>query len=132
MLNPFSDLLALGFLAPTILRVAVGCLFLYAGYYHWTHRSTIGNISFPLIGRGEWIASASALAHVAVGAMFVFGYYVQIAALLGALSALKGLIMVKKFEIVFPYSRSTYVLIIAISFSLLLSGAGLFAFDVYL
>ncbi len=129
MLNPFPDLLMLGFVAPTLIRVAAGCLLLYTGYYHWNTRSKIADISFPLIGRSSWAAPVSAIAHFAVGAMFIFGYYVQIAALLGILASLKGVTFAKKYEVVFPYQRSTYVLLLVICASLMLSGAGAFAFD---
>ncbi|OGC84440.1 hypothetical protein A3F55_00515 [Candidatus Adlerbacteria bacterium RIFCSPHIGHO2_12_FULL_53_18] len=129
MLNPFPDLLVLGFFAPTIVRVTVGTLFIYAGYIHWQKRESIGNIIFPIIGKGDWIAWGSILFHTAVGVMLVFGYYTQIAALLGGIGAFKGLWFAHRYREVFVYTRSTYILLAAICASLLLSGAGAFAFD---
>lgn len=129
MLNPFPDLLILGFFAPTIVRVAAAAVFLYAGYLHWQQRDAIAGISFPIIGRGAWIVWFSIVFHIVVGAMLFFGYYTQIAAILGAIGAFKGLLFAGSYKEVFAYSRLTYVLLIAICLSLLLSGAGAFAFD---
>ena len=119
-----------GFFAPTIVRVAVGMLFIYAGLTHWKKRDALADIKFPIIGKGAWIVWGSILFHVAVGAMLVFGYYTQIAALLGAVGALKGLLLGSRYKEVFVFTRSTYLLIIAVCLSLLLSGAGAFAFDI--
>ncbi|MDZ4226458.1 MAG: DoxX family membrane protein [Patescibacteria group bacterium] len=129
MLNPFPDLLVLGFFAPTLIRVAAAALFLYAGYIHWQRREAIANVSFPIVGRGEWIAWLSIVFHLAVGAMLFFGYYTQIAALLGLVGSLKGVVLGKSYAQVFVYSRATYILLAAICASLLFSGAGAFAFD---
>lgn len=129
MLNPFPDLLALGFFAPTILRIAAGVLFLYAARYHWEHRARIGTIRFPIIGRGSWIAWAAILFHLVIGLMLVFGYYTQYAAILGSIGAFKGILFGKSYSEAFMFSRSTYVLLVAISLSLLISGAGAFAID---
>ncbi len=130
MLNPFPDLLILNFFAPTIVRVAVAALFLYATYWSWQHRETIAHTSFPIVGRGEWVAWLAVLFHLVVGASLVFGYYTQVGALLGLLGALKGLILGARYKQIFIFSRTTYVLLAAICLSLLLSGAGAFAFDI--
>jgi len=119
----------LGFFAATLVRVAAGVLFIYAGYTHWQKREVVGNIKFPIVGRGEWIAWGSIIFHFAVGAMLVFGYYTQIAALLGLIGSLKGLVLAHSYRQVFVFTRSTYLLLAAICASLLLSGAGAFAFD---
>ena len=129
MLNPFPDLLVLGFFAPTIVRVAAAALFLYAGYIHWQKREAISNTAFPIVGKSPVVAWVSVVFHLGVGAMLLFGYYTQIAALLGLVGSLKGLVLAKAYAGVFFYSRATYILLAAICFSLLLSGAGAFAFD---
>ncbi|MDZ4226241.1 MAG: DoxX family membrane protein, partial [Patescibacteria group bacterium] len=103
--------------------------FVYSGYKHWQRREANANTSFPNVGRGEWIAWLSIVFHIAVGAMLFFGYYTQIAALLGLVGSLKGIVLGKSYAQVFVYSRATYILLAAICFSLLLSGAGAFAFD---
>jgi len=129
MLNPFPDLLVLSFSAPTIVRVAAAVLFVYAGYTHWHKREAIAATTFPIVGKGEWIAWLSIIFHFAIGAMLFFGYYTQVAALLGLVGSLKGLVLGKSYREVFVYSRATYLLLAAVCASLLLSGAGAFAFD---
>lgn len=129
MLNPFPELLWLGFFAPTIVRIAAGALFLYAARHLWQNRETISSTTFPLIGRGEWISWSMIVFHLAIGAMLVFGYYTQYAALLAAIGAFKGILWGARYKDVCVFSRSTYVLLLAISLSLLVSGAGAFAFD---
>ena len=118
-----------GFFAPTLVRVAAAALFIYAGYIHWQKREAIGRMTFPVIGRGEWVAWGSVIFHVAVGGALLFGYYTQVAALFGTIGSLKGLVFAKYYREVFVYSRATYILLAAICLSLLLSGAGAFAFD---
>ena len=89
MLNPFPELLVYGFFAPTLLRIAAGLVFLYIAYKHYTRREMFAEIDFPLVGRGVWIVWFAIFVEAAVGAMLVFGYYTQIAALLGAIAAAK-------------------------------------------
>ena len=129
MLNTFPDLLVLGFYAPTIIRVAVACLFLYSAYAAYQHRRASAHAVLPIVGAVSWAAGFAAAVYLAVGLMLLAGYYTQIAAILGAVAALKGLALGTRFGSLFPYSRSTYVLILAVCLSLLLSGAGQFAYD---
>jgi uncharacterized membrane protein YphA (DoxX/SURF4 family) len=129
MLNPFPELLALGFFAPTILRIAAGAMFLYAARHHWEHREQIGSLHFPVVGRGNWIAWAAILFHFVIGLMLIFGYYTQYAAVLAAVGAFKGILLGKSYPDAFMFSRSTYVLLVILSLSLLITGAGAFAFD---
>ena len=64
--------------------------------------------------------------------MLAAGYYTQIAALLGAIGAFKAFLFTKRYPEIIPFSRSTYILLIAILLSLLLTGAGAIAFDLRL
>lgn len=129
MLNPFPDLLVLGFFAPTLVRIAAAGVFLYVGYTHWKGRAALCQTRFPIIGQGKWIAWFSVAVHLAIGASLFFGYDTQIGALVGGIAAVKGILFSSMYRSAFPFSRSTYVLLLAICLSLLLSGAGAFAFD---
>jgi hypothetical protein len=115
MLNPFPDLFWLGFFAPTIIRVVAAGILLFGAY---THFKAKGTNSILL-----------ALAHTLVGGMLLLGYYTQYAALLGMVGSLKGLLFAGRYKGVFLYQRSTYILLFAICASLLISGAGAYAFD---
>jgi hypothetical protein len=129
MLNTFPDLLALGFFAPTLLRVAAACAFLFGAYIQYRRLDELSKIRFPIVGGGAWIIWLSIIAHAAIGAMLFFGYYTQIAAILGALGSIKGLIYAKKYPRVFALCRVDYFFVLVICLSLLFSGAGAFAFD---
>jgi len=129
MLNTFPNLLVLGFFAPTILRVAAAGLLLYAAYAAQKHKHEAAGLQFPVIGRAPWAATFASIAYAVIGLLLLFGAYTQIAAILGALTALKSLVLGGRFPALFPYSRSTYVLLLAICLSLLVSGAGALAYD---
>ena len=129
MLNTFPNLLVLGFFASTLLRVAVACLFFYASYSAYKQRDAASHLRFPLIGEASWAGGVTMLMYAAIGLVLLFGAYTQIAALLAGIVSIKGLLFCKRFGPLFPYSRSTYFLILAICLSLLVSGAGAMAFD---
>lgn len=129
MLNTFPDLLTYSFFAPTILRLFAAGIFAYGAYYAWQHRARIAHLRFPIIGQASWVGGASAVVHAAIAGMLGTGYYTQVAAILGALGAIKGYVYAKRYPELFPFGRSTYVLLLAILLSLLLTGAGALAFD---
>ncbi|MEI6864027.1 MAG: hypothetical protein WCK46_01470 [Candidatus Adlerbacteria bacterium] len=130
MLNPFPQLLFLGFFIPTLLRLAVACALGYSAYKVIQNRTTISHNSFFLIGKPHtaliWFSgSVTAL----VAAVLLFGYGTQYAAVLGAVISLKYSAIPKRLETLSPLSRSAYFLVFAICLSLLISGAGAFAMD---
>lgn len=129
MLNPFPDLLSYGFFAPTLLRLMVGLVFLWGAYAQFERRKELAQLRFPIVGGGAWIIWLSVLAHALIGAMLLFGYYTQIAAILGAVGGIKGVVLAKKYPRLFILCRLEYAFIIVICASLLLTGAGAFAFD---
>ncbi len=129
MLNTFPDLLSLGFFAPTLLRVAVALAFLFGAYIQYQRINELSQIRFPIIGWGARWIWLSIIAHAAIGLMLLFGYYTQIAAILGALGSIKGLVYAKKYPRVFALCRLDYLFVLVICLSLLVSGAGAFAFD---
>lgn len=129
MLNTFPHLLVLGFFAPTLLRVAVACALFYCAYHVYTHRAAPGHANFPVVGRAPWASGFAMIAYGIFGLMLFFGYYTQIAAILTALSSIKGLVFRERYTSLFPFSASTYALILVISVSLIFSGAGAFAYD---
>ena len=129
MLNTFPDLLIYSFFAPTILRVGVAIVFLYGAYVQYSRIEELSHLELPVFGRAPWAIWLSILAHVAIGLMLLLGYYTQIAAILGLLGGIKGVVYAKKYPRLFPLCRLEYGFVILICFSLLLSGAGAFAYD---
>lgn len=129
MLNPFPELLMLGFFASTIVRVAAGLAFLYVAYTQYQRRGEIYKLNLPVVGRSVWFCWLAIIFHTVVGAVFFFGYYTQIGAIIAIVALLKGLWLNRRYPSVIILPRSTILLLIAICASLLLSGAGAFAFD---
>lgn len=129
MLNTFPDLLSLGFFAPTILRITVALAFLFGAYLQHRRLEELSRIRFPIVGAGAWIIWLSIIAHTVIGLMLFFGYYTQIAAILGIVGSIKGIVYAKKYPRLFALCRADYVFILAICLSLLLSGAGAWARD---
>jgi uncharacterized membrane protein YphA (DoxX/SURF4 family) len=129
MLNPFPGLLDLAFFAPTILRVVVGLVFLYSAYALYLRRAELAHIHFPIVGSGPLLIWGAVVVHTIIGAMLILGYYTQIAALLAVLGGIKGIVFAKKYPRFFILCRLEYGFIIAICLSLLISGAGAFAYD---
>jgi hypothetical protein len=129
MLNPFPEFLVYAFFAPTVLRVAVAIAFLYSAYYTYTHRKHIAEVAFPVIGKASWLGVGSTVVHGVLAFMLGAGYNTQVAAILGMLGALKGMLLSRRYPGIFPFARATYALIFIILFSLLLTGAGALAYD---
>lgn len=128
MLNPLPDLLIFSFFAPTILRVAAACIFFSLAVAHIKRRDEIAVLPFPIVS-GTWIAYAAAGIELVVGFALFFGAYTQVAAMLGLLGAFKHFVWRRTYPAFFVLSRSTSVLLMAILFSLLITGAGAFAVD---
>ncbi len=132
MLNPFPDLLVLGFFAPTLLRAVSGILFFYLANIHLKReRAAITNALAPHSGGrvSQLIVLIGAL-EIIVGTSLVAGFYTQLAALAGLLLAVAFLVMRKKYGPAIPFLGSPfYVLLAVVCASLLLSGAGAIAFD---
>jgi uncharacterized membrane protein YphA (DoxX/SURF4 family) len=131
MLNPFPDLLTYSLLAPLILRVVAGLVFINLGV---------------LLFKGEkerWLISLSTLRvpspKVAVkifgaiemvgGAMFILGSYTQVAALVLALLTFCEVYVECKDSGILKRDFVFYLMLLSIVLSLLFSGAGAFAVD---
>lgn len=129
MLSLFPSLLFLAPLSATILRIAAGLLFLSIGWTHWYKRREFAQVDFPLLGRAAWIPVVAAIMELLIGGTLIGGIYTQAAALLGAIGAIKYFVWKRSYPSVVPISRTTSVLLFVICISVVLTGAGAFAFD---
>ncbi len=129
MLSLFPQILFLSPLAPTLLRIAAGLIFLSIAWTHWQKQDELGQIDFVLIGRGVWIPIFASIIELIIGVGLVLGIYAQLAGLLGALGALKFFIWKRRYGAIIPLSRTASVLLLVICLSLVFTGAGAFAFD---
>lgn len=92
-------------------------------------REELSRVDFFVIGHGAWIPVFAALLEFAIATALVAGIYTQLAALFGALVALKSFIWKRRFSEMFPLSQPTSALLFVICISLVFTGAGAFAFD---
>jgi uncharacterized membrane protein YphA (DoxX/SURF4 family) len=129
MLNPFPDLLVLSYFAPTLLRIGAACVFFYMAYVQSKRRHEIEQMHFPLIGASKRIPPFAAAFNVLIGGMLIFGYYTQIAALLAVLASIKLLVLGRWYPRLVPVDRAALVLLTIMCLSLLITGAGAYAYD---
>ncbi len=131
MLNPFPELLTFSFFAPTLLRVAVGLVFAYLAWHHFSaRRACAGEIEmFVSRSLAGGLCTIYALIEALVALGLVIGLYTQVAALVGAVITLKILVLKRSFHQTAPLSRTAYALVCIICISLLVTGAGAYALD---
>lgn len=132
LLNVFPDLLNYSALAPTILRIILGILVINLGYLkivsekeRWLELFETLNLR-PV---GLFLKVFSAI-EIIGGIMLIIGVYTQIVALVFAVMYLCEAILDYEEESLVKRSLPFYILLCAISISLLLTGAGLFAVDI--
>lgn len=125
MLNPFPELLYLRLLAPTILRWASGLTFAYIVYAQFTRRHEL----VRQFGVWFWLLL---LAESLPAVGLIFGYHTQYAALLGIAVSLVHMYYAKRYPHLIPLCRLDYFYLMVICVSLLLTGAGAFAYDISL
>lgn len=129
MLNPFP-IQFLAILAYTILRVFIGTLLIYFGVNHVTHRKELREtFSFPTKRLSLPFLVFFILAEFLAGAMLLVGLYTQVAALIVICMSLKIILFHKQCASPYVQSRLFYLLLLVSAFSLFITGAGAFAFD---
>ena len=129
MLNIFPIL----FLAPIgffILRLFIGMTLLYLGFKHVRVRNdlkySLTQFYFFRGLTGIWLLISI---EIIIAALFILGLYTQIAALAGMLLACKMVRLRKKVGSPYIPQPLFYILLFGASFTLLITGAGAFAFD---
>jgi putative oxidoreductase len=132
MLNTFPDLLTYSQFAPLILRVVLGVILIDLGILKFKSEKSrwIATFEGLRLRPSESLVSFFGLVEIIGGLMLVVGIYTQIAALIFVVMfAIEFYIEwieanVLKRDLVF------YILCLAISLSLLITGAGKLAFDI--
>ena len=129
MLNPFP-IQFLALFAYLILRVFVGALFIYFGFVHLKHRKEIAQVmKAPWQNLYAPFAVFSAGIEMLIGVLFVIGLFTQIAALGAILISLKVIFFRSFMPSPYVASRAFYILLFGCACSLLITGAGVIAFD---
>jgi len=131
MLNIFPDLLTYELLSPLILRVVLGILFISLGYLELTKEKERWLRVFEIIRfrpAKVWV-KVFGVVELLGGALLILGLFTQAAALLFAVIGLAETYIEWRAPIVLKRNIVFYVLVTAISLSLLLTGSGAFSFD---
>ncbi len=132
-LHPFLQFPQFFFLAPLfvplVLRVAAGIVYLYVAWHTYSHRVEVAATRLPIIGKAGWAVMFAVVVEVLIGLSLLLGYYAQVGALIGALGALKFLVLKNRIGGYDPISRTASFLLLATCLCVLIAGAGAFAFD---
>lgn len=125
----FPGLFFLTPLTATLLRVAAALVFGYVVWAQLERRKEFAAFRFPLVGAGEWIVWVAVVIEAAIALALFAGLYTQPAAILAAIASLKFAYWSTRAPAFAPLARGTCFLLLVISLSLIITGAGAFAFD---
>jgi uncharacterized membrane protein YphA (DoxX/SURF4 family) len=132
MLNPFPSLLTYSTLAPFILRLVLAFIVLDLGFLKLGKEKSrwIASLQALHLKPADLWLKAMALIDIVGGIMLLVGWYTQIAAL--AFVIIFGIEFYVEYKdgSILRRDLTFYLLVLAIAVSLLLSGAGAFAFDI--
>ena len=130
MLSTFPELLFLSPFAALLLRMAAGLVYGYLALYHFDKRRAVAHEVSHIVGG---LASGGVILAIGIETLIavalIAGSWTQIAALIGFIGALKMLFFKRTLPHLAPLSRLSYGLLAVICLSLLVMGAGPFAFD---
>ena len=116
MLSIFPSLLMLQQFSPLLLRLTLGIIFILWGYKEWKSHN---------IGK----KSALGIFEIILGILLVIGLFTQFAALLSSIVFIRKLVGKIAKKAFFTDGVNYYFILLIISICLLISGPGLFAFD---
>ena len=131
MLNPFPELLTFSLLGPFILRLVIGVIFIDLGVLKLRGEKSRWLASFNTLGLrpADLFLTLYAFVQIIAGLFILVGLWTQIAAIvLVIFTAIEFYIEWSAKEIL-KRSIVFYILLLAILLSLLLTGAGAYAFD---
>ena len=131
MLNTFPQLLAYGLLAPVLLRTALGLFFILSGYEKLSlHREHFVSVfhtlrfPFPLV----WVWGIGIIEFIG-GLLFLIGLFTQITAILLSLILVLEIFIKLRNPTLIKKGFWFCFLSLAVTISLVFSGAGFFSLD---
>ncbi len=132
MLNPFPELLTYSMLAPFILRVVIGFIFLDLGILKFREEKQRWIASFETLGLrpADLLVPLYALLQIIGGVLLLIGLWTQVAALAFVIFVGSELYVEWKAREVLKRDMVFYLLVFVISLSLLITGAGAYAIDI--
>jgi uncharacterized membrane protein YphA (DoxX/SURF4 family) len=132
MLNVFPDLLVYSMLAPTIIRVVAGFTFLNTGILKFSREKNRWIISLEAlkVNKANAVLKVLAVVEVAGGLLLIAGAWTQLATLVLTIFTSMAFFIEYKDPAVLKRNLPFYLLLLAMTLSLLFSGAGAFAIDI--
>ena len=130
--NIFPDLFAFSFMAPLILRVIIGLIFLNLGSLKLGRERAgwVSSLNILGIRPAGFFAVLLGIAEIIGGLLLIAGAYTQLVALILAVIAMSELLIEYREESILKRDFVFYLLLTSICISLLLTGAGLYAIDI--
>lgn len=129
MLNLFP-IQWLALLAYFILRLGIGSVFLYLAHTHIKNWKQFPNtLNLPIIKNSKVIFTLIITSELVIGTLYIIGLVTQVAALIAISLCIKLIIWHSRFPLGSIPNKLTFVLLIFISMSLFITGAGALAFD---
>ena len=131
MLSLFPSFFTFSLFAPLILRIAVGIFFFSLGYRHLTkEKEMLTNELTKRLGLfSKQFVFILGSVEILIGLFFIAGFLTQGVVIVGMLLTLKFLWFKKEYPTLAKHNKAFYILLLAILFSLLLTGAGIPAVD---
>lgn len=131
MLNPFPELLVYSMLAPFLLRIVVGFIFIDLGIllFKGEKERWLLSLNTLHIPNPKLVVKILGVIEIVGGVALLLGALTQIAALILALLTFIEIYIEYKNPEVIKRTFVFYLLVLVITLSLLFSGAGAFAFD---
>lgn len=131
MLSIFPFLLSYHLVAPLILRLTLGSIFVDFGWAKLHRQKTEKIAFFENIGLkpGAAYVWVIALIEIVVGLSMIAGFLTQIAALIAAIILAIAIFLKRKHPLSFKSSLCLLIVCLVIALSLLLTGPGFMAFD---
>lgn len=130
--NLFPDLFNFSLLAPSILRAALGLIFLNLGLLKLSkeRRGWISSFNLLNLHPAGFFTGLLGIIETVGGFLLIVGAYTQLTALILLIISLCELMIEYREESVLKRDFVFYLLLATICVSLLLTGAGLFAVDI--
>jgi len=130
--NIFPDLFSFSLIAPLILRVVLGFIFLNLGYLKLGKEKNgwINSLNVLGIKPAAFFVVVLGIIEVLGGLLLLAGAYTQLAALILAVVSISELLIEYKEESILRRDMAFYLLLSIICISLILTGAGLYAIDI--
>jgi uncharacterized membrane protein YphA (DoxX/SURF4 family) len=131
ILNTFPDLLTYSQISPFILRVVLGIIILNLGYLKITKEKFFWQELFKTIRfePAKFFVILLAFIEILGGLMLILGAYTQLVSIIFAVLFFCEAILEYRDPVLEKRNITFYILMFAISISLIFLGAGAFAFD---